>query len=375
MENNDVRTNNIIIVWGFSVLIALVFLNRWIVTPEGIYSFGRVWQYFVSYTDFGFARRELFGTLLSVTRLNQLGNAYEFSYVIYGIEILIFSSIILKYCLKYNPFPTLVAYFALFFSPAFILQSAYLTGTQDLEVLILATIISLYVNNFAIFIVLCVVGVLVHSLFVFLLPFLFAYNFWKTNHTKSDLYRHALAAILMLAVIVLTVIGGQLDVPKDVYQNAMAAKMPAAVDHHPLWSGYYEVSSSVDQNEKTHMFKEVVNHWWYAFIPLTYAILLAFVVAAFARLKVYKRIILFFSLLFPLLTIFVATDVYRWIGMSADLSLIALLALNKERIIQVPRFFYYLMAAFFIVAPFGAAQLSRPFPALQFVLGHILRRH
>ena len=45
-----------------SGLFALAMLHRWEVSPLGLKSYGRVWFYYVSYTDFGFTRRCLLGT-------------------------------------------------------------------------------------------------------------------------------------------------------------------------------------------------------------------------------------------------------------------------------------------------------------------------
>ena len=63
----DGMSIKITILFALSLAGSLIFLNRWVVTDLGLHSFGRVWQYYVSYFDYGFVRRAFFGTILDVT--------------------------------------------------------------------------------------------------------------------------------------------------------------------------------------------------------------------------------------------------------------------------------------------------------------------
>jgi len=102
-------------------LISLVFLNRWFITERGIHAFGRVWHYYISYSDFGFSKRALFGTLLTELGLNRIvANEYVFAYIIHALELALLTSLILYFCLRAVPFDNLVGYAVVFLSLAFI---------------------------------------------------------------------------------------------------------------------------------------------------------------------------------------------------------------------------------------------------------------
>ena len=72
MTRRDLSAITIFSIFFLGVLVSFAVLNRWIVTDLGIHSYGRIWQLYVSYSDFGFFRRGLIGTFLSDTGLNQL---------------------------------------------------------------------------------------------------------------------------------------------------------------------------------------------------------------------------------------------------------------------------------------------------------------
>ena len=65
--------NQIIImylVFMLGMMFSIIILNRWLVTDLGLLSFGRLWQLYVSYADFGFIKRGLLGSLLSESGIN-----------------------------------------------------------------------------------------------------------------------------------------------------------------------------------------------------------------------------------------------------------------------------------------------------------------
>ena len=75
--------------------------------------------------------------------------------------------------LKIVPFDNLVGYAVVFLSPAFIFHSAYLTGSQDLQLLIIMAMLVLFVRRGITLMILSCIEVLMHELFIFLLPVLF----------------------------------------------------------------------------------------------------------------------------------------------------------------------------------------------------------
>ena len=380
MEKYKFRnTTPLLLVSIASLLLTIIFVNRWVITDLGIFSFGRVWQYFVSWTDFGFARRELWGTILSVTGINRVfENPYHFAYVFYILKILVLVGGLLFFLLKKANKQSFWFYFSLFFSPVLILQSGYLTGTQDLQLILIAMAITLYIENTITFTVGCVLGILTHELFIFLLPFLFLVHLFKTSEAllARELFKFRLVAPALITVffILVTAFSGKVNVSELHYNNVMAKKIPAAVENHSLWSGYTEVGSSIEQNAKTATgtLKSIAENKSYVALPFLYVVLVGIIAVSFITAGgIWFRAALFISILFPMLTVFVATDIYRWIGMTGNLAWLSILVALGRSQYSAPIWYFVVLSLFVVIAPFGAAEIARPFPAQQLLLEKI----
>ncbi len=357
-----------------AMLAASIFLHRWTVTDLGVESFGRLWQYYVSYFDFGFLRRGFLGTFLTESGLSSLiSDPYVFAYIFYQLKIFLLGALVLVFFLRNNVFDSWHGYAVVFFSPAFILQSGYLTGTQDLQLLILSAICVLYLNSWLGLVIVGVFGILMHELFMFVFPALalvfYLRKVGSANVEVSNMYKGVLATVCVASSLLIVIFFG-VDVERNVYEDLMADRMGQAAYDHGLWSGYFEVFSSVDQNVNIgfNALKGIVDSWVYVLLPVIYAIALAIIVAVHLDGKVWKKIVLFSVLVFPIFVIFVASDFYRWVGMSANVSLLALVVLHNENLIKVSRRVLWIILPFSLLAPLGAAGLERPFPAHQMVL-------
>ena len=139
---------------------------------------------------------------------------------------------------------------------------------------------------------------------------------------------------------------------------------------HILWSGYYEVSTSAGLN----LFSSIQYHFShfkdgrFIFIlpSLFYVGILIFRALQNVNSKT-EVFFLVFAILFPLLTAFVAMDIYRWIAMSANMALLLTLKLVSKTGYTNSKW-NILIAIFCLLAPFGAAGYERPFPMHQFIL-------
>ncbi|MDS4058821.1 MAG: hypothetical protein RKP73_09630 [Candidatus Contendobacter sp.] len=154
----------------------------------------------MSYFDFGFLRRALIGTIMTSTKINQIiSDPYVFGLIIYSFELVALTIILALYCLKNPVFEHSIGYAVIFFSPAMILHSGYNTGTQDLWLLIIASLLILFVRPLTIFTLLCCVGILVHELFIFMLPAILLIQYYKLNHSwslnKNIIFRILIASI------------------------------------------------------------------------------------------------------------------------------------------------------------------------------------
>ena len=147
---------------ALSALFSLAMLHRWEVSPLGIKSYGRVWFYYVSYTDFGFTRRALVGTLLTISRVNQLvTNPYVFAYIVHSIAIAVLVALLVGVFVRNQSRAHPLLLLVTFFSPVLVIQSGYNTGSLDIYLLIVMVLCLFYARSTAVFTAGLVVGSLV----------------------------------------------------------------------------------------------------------------------------------------------------------------------------------------------------------------------
>ncbi len=371
MNARDGKLPQIAALFLIAVLASFVVLNRWTLTDIGLLSFGRVWQFYVSYEDFGFVRRALVGTVFSVTGLNSiLQNEYHFALLAQHVAIFALAMILFSYVVRrsINDLPFIAT---LTLSPALIIQSGYTTGSLDALILILAAINILYCRTLPIFCAILAAGVLMHELFVFTIPAqLLAYYLHLRRQEDARLLAPAIATMASTLIpVILVILFGESDLPRDAFDSVMEDRIPLAVGQHGLWSGYYEISSSTSKYVVEAMAKLAVDialGGAFLIVPLIYAVLVWLRLLSASALTS-DRVLLSVATIFPLLTSILATDLYRWIGLSAGLGLILSLSLAGKGAAPKSGFTYALLP-FSLLAPFGAGQIDRPFPLHQFVL-------
>ncbi|MGM0632708.1 MAG: hypothetical protein ACQETO_05980 [Pseudomonadota bacterium] len=363
----------VITVSGLALVAALVMLNRWMVTEQGVQSFGRLWHYYLSYTDFGFSRRALTGTVLGETGINRLiDDPYLFAYLFYAAKLILLAGLVTYWCLRHRIFRNPLWYTLVFLSPAFLLQGSYVTGSQDLQLLILATVLVLFVHNRYLLMIGALVGVLMHELFLFLLPLILLIHFLERRHQGESLAmvlsQLALVALPAGLAAVVVIFMGDLEVARQTYDQLMAQRTPGSAFPTGNGSGYFEVTASMEDNlsEGVRTLERIRQSLPWPFLPLAYALLLIMTLtASLHSLSGRLRTLLALCCLMPLLVTFVAADVYRWIGMSANLALLALLYFGSRQPLQPPRLAGSALLVFCLLAPFGSADISRPLPAHQ----------
>ena len=348
-------------------------LNRWVLTDLGLLSYGRVWQLYISWFDFGFFRRGLVGTLFSETGIHTaFKNEYIFAIVLQHIAILALVTLLYVYCLR-KGIKNILFLIGLVFSPALIAQSGYATGTLDIFVLLVALINILFVRNVFVFCLYLVLGTLIHELFVFTIPAqLYVFHF-KGPYKKGfdSIFVNALPTFVSIAVLILVSQFGKIEVLEETYNAIMQQKIPNSYGHNPIWSGYWEVSSNVATNliyRATH----------YPFSAVTVLFLIPgilyilFLTARGVKLTSgrLESLILAISVLFPLLAAVVAADFFRWIGMSANMALLVTLRLMQDDGSKTEKW-NAILCGFCLLAPFGVAHY-RPFPIHQFVIEKLL---
>lgn len=302
-----------------------------------------------------------------------VANEYVFTYVIYTVKLALFTSLILYFCLRAAPFDNPVGYAVVFLSPAFILHSAYTSGSQDLQLLILMAISILFVRRDITLTVLSCMGVLVHELFILLLPAIFLLHTYRSAPAWQITKRKITNAVLLALPVIITILAvlsfGRIDVQEAPLQKMMAEKLPNVAHKHSWWGGYDELSYSLQDDRERSVVRSLPGAAGYIAIPVAYTLSLALVLFFYLReSSFFLKLSVFLVSLFLLFAAFFGRDFYRWVGMSANISLLLIVYLSAMKWIRVPVKVLLMLLAFSCFAPFGAAILERPFPAHQLLL-------
>lgn len=375
MTLNKRSAIRIFIIFFAACMVAYVVLNRWLVTDIGLLSYGRIWQLYVSYADFGFIRRALVGTVLTESGINSLlTNEYHFALAIQHVAIAFLTILIAFFCVKkkiYDPlFLSLIA-----FSPALIIHSGYSTGSLDVFIIILAAANILFVRNNILFSIILVFGVLVHELFIFTAPAQFLALLIRQDNTLNLRSLSTLAAPTVAFIIAVFAVAlfGTADLPRETVEQIMRQRIPIAEGQHGLWSGYFEIASTAEQNATgslEYLVTELQTGFIWLLIPLTYVALLVARLWAYSERPIEKAVIVI-SVIAPLLAALVATDYYRWVAMSANMGILLALLYAAQTGRSVSRWNIPLVV-FCLLAPFGSAAIDRPFPMHQFIFERLM---
>ncbi len=361
---------------GVSYLVFLLILNRWVVTPLGLRSFGRVWPYFVSYSDFGFVRRALLGTLLSLTKLNTIfTNEYAFAIVCFALMGAL--AYFLTYLILRGGAYSRAFVIAAAFSPAFLLHLGYANSSQDLPVLLTVLAAVILRKSLPSLCILVCIGIMLHEIFLFLIPFILVVRWGEGGLVTSARWSRknivSLASILLAAIIAygsLKVFGAA-HFDESQYYNVMALRMPNAAHKNVFWSGYFELFSTYSENvtDIPAFLKEHYNSFfsYLSLLAVAYALFLCYIgVWKSPRLDLFAKLIVTAAELFPFMIIVVATDLLRWYSFSGTAALLILIRFAQNGYVDVSQATVSVMLAFCVLAPFGEVAIDYPFPILFF---------
>ena len=364
----------------FCFIATALFVFRGMFTPLGDESFGRVWHYFLGWNDFGFSRRGLLGTILEIAQLtNFINDPYSLAYLTYTIILISFFIILAKVIIesRIGDNGTLII-FGLIFSPGLFMQFGYTTGNLDVLLFLLITIIIFYLRNIYLILSFMFIGLLTHEMFIIFLPFFILIRYISTKELSLKIPITFLkpTIILVFSIFAFLIINicGTLDVPQAQFDSVMQNQLGRASYKHPLWSGFYEVSTSVVKNmSDTHRllirdFNDLSNLGiLLACVPYLYLICLFVIFFQRADLHFFYRALFILAMLLPLTLSFLANDIYRWVGFSIKLCLIAFIYLASKNKIYFKKIDGLLLSLFVFSGPYGDSSLLRPMPVIQFI--------
>ncbi|MEM1275983.1 MAG: hypothetical protein AAGH74_05620 [Pseudomonadota bacterium] len=360
------------IVWIFvaALLLSYFVMNRWLFTPIGTQSFGRLWQFYVSYTEFGFFRRGLIGSLLTLSGANSvLSNEYLTGYVMQHLAVLLLWFLVLRFMLL-NRLVDPVLTIGIAFSPALFVHLGYNTGSLDAFVLVFALANILYTRSSVLFSLIVFAGILTHELFVFTIPAqLLAFAIRRGD---LDVWPLLMPVLAGLAGCLLVWLQGHMDLTQDQMEEMLRQQIPTAADRHELWSGYGEINSSIRENidqSITRLMGEIQQGYPYLVLPLLYLGLLVTRLSLLCGAGLQRRLLVLAALT-PLTVTVLAFDYYRWVAVSCVLAIALTLVLLRDGAEPSRRLNLWILA-FCLLAPLGTVGLERPFPMHQFVIERI----
>lgn len=352
----------------------MVVLFRGLFTDLGLQSFGRLWPFYVSYTDFGFARRMLLGTLLQASQLDHLvDDEYVLGYIVHGVTLTMAYAFMVWVMLRRSAILENVwLQLAVFFSPAFLVHFAHTTGALDLFV-VLVFMAALFATE-RLWAVACliVVGSLTHELFLFLVPTLIALKAMRRARFGQSGPVPTAAVLIAVAsgAAVLVSALGKLAVSELEFERVMAQRLPIASADHQLWSGFFEIAVDAAGSglNPASVWDGLVGMFEWNLIPTVYALFAALVLAWSIRGSWLVRVGLIICTLFPFLTILVAGDFYRWASLAGVMPLMGMVYLSGQSLAVIPKTPLMVLTAFGVFAPFGGADRSLPFPLIAAVV-------
>lgn len=353
---------------------SLLFLNRWIFTNVPIDVFARVWQYYVGYQDVGFARRLLVGSAIQWSHITQyFQNEFIFAHAFHSMSILAVSGVALYYILKNKSQQTAWKYLIVFFSPAFIQQMGSTTGNMDSILVLLAAVSFFFARRLKVLVGIALIGISIHELYIFLLPsiiLLHAIRKKKKIFSATNFIAVAIPAVYFILITSL----GKIDLDKEAYESMMAVKIPLAAYGHSLWSGYFELSTSVHDNflEGQSFIKNYLPLYQFAILPTLYTILIAWMVSIQKFFSGKQKALVLIALLFPMIATFFAIDYYRWLGLSANLSILYIIFLMSQSKFHLARWQWIVLLLFCLLAPMGGNEFHLPFPLHQPLLNKLM---
>lgn len=359
-----------------SVIWSLLILNRWLLT-DCLHCRG-VWELFINYFEFGFVKRAFVGTLLSASGLHRLiDNEYMLAIFIDHASLLTLAILLSIYVLRNGDNMDTAFKAMVFLSPAGIIQSGYITGTLDTFVLLATTANILFVKNRYAFSLLLIIGVLIHELYLFTVPAQILSFYWKTHgfdnlDIKEVIRVSKLPALCLAIAMVLVFFFGRAEMPLHEYRAAMQRSLPNVIHDATLLGGYFEVTSGIGQNMACCAipYDKIVDHLWFLLLPLFYSTALC-ILAVRNSGGLWVRLFCASAILFPMLISFFAYDIYRWIGMSANMAILLLLLMSTQRRPNIGKWGYAAILPFTALAPFGSGLMGKPFPIHQAIMDRI----
>lgn len=349
----------------FSLSLSLIIANRWLVLQSENYSIGRVFQLYVSYSDYGFFRRGFLGTILNYLGLTELfSNDYTLPLIMSSFFIILLG--ITLYSVSQKAKLNNIETFWVMFSPALLFHLAYSgMGSFDLLFVMIFSLSIFFNKSIALDLLIITIGILMHEIFLFFTPAILFMRYQQgiLNRTQS--------IVIFISSILLTIIVSKqvISYPIDYYDSILSSKMPMAFLNGNI--GHTELFSSTQSNLsiglRTIKTMFTGGNFLYWILPTIYTLATPLIILNNFRDNIDKMLFLA-ACYSPIFILLIASDYYRWVSLSCSISIILIISLKHQLKLSLNKNIIYLLIPFSIFIAFGGADISWPFPLWQNLL-------
>lgn len=366
------------IILSISFAYSCLILHRWFVTDLGTFSFGRVWMFYVDYAEIGFQRRSLIGSILSLIGLSDL---FESEYVFaYTIHTLCLAALYLTVLLQIKKIKSIESRtrvaVVIAFSPGLFAHLAYATGTFDLILVLLFSMVLFWQKSLVLICISVFLGTLIHESFLALVPTVAILKSMDIGELQIRTLRSStfkkISSISLFSLLPLFLYRFSSSLTEAEHNSIMKKHIPNAYNQMDLWSGFGELHSRTSDNFRIGL--KAINFLVredliILILGICYCVFLAFFVTGLKELRSKKvRLPLIFSFCAPLSLQLVAGDFWRWVSLSSIVSLLVMLKLAIEHNFHIRSRIYFFFGLTFFFNPLGASEISDPLPLFSFIL-------
>lgn len=344
-----------------TLIISAVTANRYLFTPIGLDSFGRQWQNYINYFDFGFLRRAFLGTVNSLfipdEFVDRTVDHRIVSWIIHNIYSVIYAILFLFITLRFLSHSSVYTKSVIILSPFFLMHYAYTSDSHDAALSLIAVACVLQINRFSIVVLLCAIGILVHESFIFAyVPVICAILLY---HSKSFMRPAVLAGFSAICFLGM-VLYSQAFFDVEQFETTLTTIAPELTR-----TGAWELSGGMQDN-LAFTFKSLDAAFRDGFTLVIWLLLLVVLGLLYVFLVPLERGYcgFFFALgsLLPVAALFpIATDIYRWFAYSAFAIFLIHLYFSRNELVfdalseKKPKLFWAIFGPLFLFGPLGGS--------------------
>lgn len=356
------------------------------ISGQELFFDSRVWHLYVNYFDFGFSKRALLGTLVQTFQLDIIfQNEYFLNLFLTFFTAAFLVVIVTLFVIKNGLLENDKLLFLIFLISPGTLHYFYWAGNVDNFLLIILFSVFLIAKSTLIISGLIFLGLLAHESFMFFVPIILLIQFLKST---EDHLTQKIISLIPLVIAAATsafvvVFYGSIDMQQEVYFKMMGDKIPLTYEkllrsgelYSSLWwSGFNEITYSVAEyrNNEGMEIRAFTDNLIYVLPATLLSLYFPFIAAYHSKNQFFIKVLIFFSLSFPLLMAVLANDFWRYTSFVMIISLVFIFKQKAEgQLSYIPKYKIYSFLPFCLLGPYGASDMYAPFHMLYVLIDKI----